>query len=383
MDALTPAVVGLLALAGGFVAWRSLRARQARPPDAPLTPEATARFEAVLKSDPSASTSVHQLDTTIIEGPEVSASELQFRLFAWALGREQSTEMQTPAHEQVAAATRETLNDVANDSRNLPRRPQLLPQLMKAVNDDASSMRAIARLIGKDPTLTGNLLRIANSPAYRMQPSPVESIERAVAVLGTHGIRSTIAAAVMQPVLTSGGAFGALPELIWEHSLRSASAAESHAMLIGNDDPFAAQLLGLLYGLGAIATFRVARDEFAEFPQVPPSSNLMTRLIEEHAAATARRIAAQWELSDRIVDGLAEQQPVAEGSKRSALGQALYFGRVASTLALLVDAARITPEEARDLLPGGRVHAQQVDRIWERMMRASRAVRDASMLVKT
>jgi hypothetical protein len=222
----------------------------------PLSPEATARFETLLKSDPSTSATVAQLDTTIIEGPEVSASELQFRLFARALGREQSTEMQTPAHELVAEATRETLNDVAKDSRNLPRRPQLLPQLMQAVNDDASSMRAIARLIARDPTLTGNLLRIANSPAYRMQPAPVESIERAVAVLGTHGIRSTIAAAVMQPVLTSGGAFGPLPELIWEHSLRAASAAEAHAMLIGNDDPFAAQLLGLLYGLGAIATFR-------------------------------------------------------------------------------------------------------------------------------
>ena len=111
-------------------------------------------------------------------------------------------------------------------------------------------MRGIARLISQDPALTGNLLRIANSPAYRMQPAPIESIERAVAVLGTHGIRSTIAAAVMQPVLSSGGAFRNLPEVIWDHSPARRQAAEAHAMLVGNDDPFAAQLLGLLDGLG-------------------------------------------------------------------------------------------------------------------------------------
>ncbi len=154
-------------------------------------------------------------------------------------------------------------------------------------------------------------------------------------------------------------------------------------MLIGNDDPFAAQLLGLLNGLGAIAIFRIVRDEFADHPQAAPSATLMTRLIDEHAAPVAARIASQWELSERIVEALGEQQPIGDGRKRSALGQALYFGRVTATLAMLVDAARTTPEEGREQLPDGRRYAPQVDKIWERMMRAARAVRDASMLIKT
>ena len=381
MDATPFVVVAMLAIGGGFAVWRFLRPRRDRRSDAPLTAEATARFEAVLKSDPSA-TMVERLDLGD-EVPEVSAHELQFRLFAWALNREQATEINTPAHEAIAAATAATLNDVSKDARYLPRRPQLLPQLMQVVNDDAASMRAIARLIARDPALTGNLLRIANSPAYRMQPAPIESIERAVAVLGTHGIRSTIAAALMQPVLSTTGTFTPLPEVIWDHSLRTAAAAEAHAMLVGNDDPFAAQLLGLLYGLGAIAIFRVVRDEFADHPDAAPSATLMTRLIDQHAAPVAARIASQWELSERIVAALGEQQPIALGESRSPLGQALYFGRVAATLAMLVDAARTTPEEGREQLPGGRRYAPQVDKIWERLMRAARAVRDVSMLIRT
>jgi HD-like signal output (HDOD) protein len=40
----------------------------------------------------------------------------------------------------------------------------LLPKLIQAVNDNQSSGRDIAALIGQDPALAGNLLRIANSP---------------------------------------------------------------------------------------------------------------------------------------------------------------------------------------------------------------------------
>jgi HD-like signal output (HDOD) protein len=381
MQGLLVAGLALLAVGGGYALWRASRGRPDVEADAKATREATARLEALLRSDPSAT---HALPD-IGDDPAIDPADLLNRLFACALGSENQPDPRTATHAVIEKAVVATLSDLANQPKHLPRRPQLLPQLLQAVNDDGASLRGIARLIARDPALTGNLLRIANSAAYRVQPSPIESIERAVAVLGTHGIRSTIAAAVMQPVLSTGGAFAPLPEVIWEHSMRAASAAESHAMLVGNDDPFAAQLLGLLNGLGAIAIFRIARDEFAEHPETVPSATLITRLIDQYAAPTAARIAASWELSERVVAALREQQTrIGEAAApRSPLGQALYFGQVTATLTLLVDAARITPDEARELLPGGRSHALQVDRIWERLMRASRAVRDASMLIKT
>src|SRR5689334_1994774 len=47
-------------------------------------------------------------------------------------------------------------------ARYLPRRPSLLPKLLSAMNSDANSMRDLAAIIGGDPTLLGNLLRVAN-----------------------------------------------------------------------------------------------------------------------------------------------------------------------------------------------------------------------------
>lgn len=309
--------------------------------------------------------------------PGTPVDELMRQLCASALGlSEAGTEMDAMGvgSREVEAAAREQIRSLNADSRHLPRRPQLLPQLLQAVNDDESSMREIARIISRDPALTGNLLRIANSAAYRIQPEPVDSIERAIAVLGTHGIRSTIAAAVMQPVLSSGGAFGRLPEVIWEHSVRAASAAEAHAVLIGNDDPFAAQLSGLLYGLGAITVFRIARDEFADQPLARPSVTVVARLIEEYAASVAASIASSWELSDRVVAALAGQEVVSQGRDGGPLAAALLFGRCAGALALLLESGRIDADQGRHQLGATTRDVAQVDRIWDRMVKAAAVV---------
>lgn len=291
------------------------------------------------------------------------------QLFRHALGRSGPEALDAQLHASIEQATVAALRDIAQNPRYLPRRPQLLPQLLQAVNDDESSLRDIARIISQDPALTGNLLRIANSPAYRVQPEPVESIERAVALLGTMGIRSTIAAAVLQPVLSSGGAFGQFPETIWNHTLLAAIASEAHAVLVGDDDPFAAQLAGLMYGLGSVAVFRVARDEFAEHPEAEPSATLVARLLEEHAGPTASRIASAWDLSDRVVTALVQQRDAVYGSSVSPLGRALRFGRVAAALAMLVEAGRMTAPEALAQLPGRRRYPAQVERIWDRLTR--------------
>src|SRR5690606_36269920 len=147
--------------------------------------------------------------------------------------------------------------------RYAPRRPRLLPELLRAVNDDETTRRELAAIIGRDPALVGSLLKLANSAFYRVSEQPVESVERAVAVLGTEGIRTLVAAAVMQPVLRkSGGKAADFVETIWEQTYRSAAAAEAYAAFVETDDRFAGQLLGLVAGLGKIVVYRIALDRF-------------------------------------------------------------------------------------------------------------------------
>ena len=284
---------------------------------------------------------------SVVAAPDLRV--LMHRLHAMAFGGVAVEGAIPPAHAPLVAQAEALLARIEAQPKYSPRRPQLLPQLMRAANDPEASLDAIARIIAKDPTLSANLLRIANSAFYRVSTNPVESIERAVTVLGLDGLRPVIAAALVQPVMRTGeGAFGRLPALIWDHTLLSAAAAADHARRIEHDDAFAAQLLGLLQGLGAIIVVQVVRDLYVQHRELTPDARVVSHLLDACSGPTARRIAESWGLSDRMVEALDARQP--DVLPAGPLGRALRVGRIAGALALSCRLGRLDDAEGRALL---------------------------------
>ena len=278
-----------------------------------------------------------------------------------------------PVHRQVAAAVDLLLTGPVLKPEYAPRRPLLLPKLVQAVNDENVSRRELAVLIAQDPALAGNLLRLANSAMYRVSAEPVESIDRAVALLGTSGIRSLMAAALLQPVFrTAAGELKRFPEVTWEHTQYAASAAEAYAAIIADEDPFAAQLLALLLGLGTILTFRACMDEYAARSATADAATLAL-LIEQHAATVASRIAHDWELSSRMLTALEEQSPYSRAASRSGLGQALGFGRYCGKVAVLRRAGRLDDDAALAAIRAGGYAGASCERIWARLAKQAGA----------
>jgi len=269
-------------------------------------------------------------------------------------------------HVGVMAATVTVLERIEHESRYTPRRPQLLPQLMQVANDGASSHQAIADIIAQDPALAGNLLRIANSAMYRVQDRPLESIERAVARIGTDGIRMMIAAALMQPVMnTDDGVFGRFPALAWEHTLLSSKAAAEYARRVARSDPFAAQLLGLLHGLASIIVLRVLRDEYARQPLLQPDPSVALGLLDTWTLQTAQRISQGWGLVDTLGEPLrALGDSRADGMCSDPLARSLRFGRAAGALAMLRRHHAIGESEALAALEVLEPDSEAAGHIW-------------------
>ena len=253
--------------------------------------------------------------------------------------------------------------------RYMPRRPQLLPQLMRALNDPDAQLASIARIIAQDPTLSANLLRVANSAFYRVSARPVESIDRAITMLGFEGLRPVIAAALVQPVMGTGdGAFGRLPSVIWDHTLLSAAAAADYARRVEHDDAFAAQLLGLLHGLGAIIVVQVLRDVYARHADLTPDARVVAHLLDAWSGPTARRVAHGWGLSERMAEALIAQQ--GDALPVSPLGRALRVGRTAGALALLCRAEAFDDDEGVAMLAAldvGDVVGWEPAALWPRL----------------
>jgi hypothetical protein len=294
-------------------------------------------------------------------------AEILAKLFDLALGKGRPASTVTAGHIDVATATAAALLDTSTQERYVPRRPNMLPRILSAASDDSFSSRELAALIARDPSLVGNLLKIANSSYYRVSSEPVESVDRAVVMLGTHGIRSLVTAALMQPIFRIGGAdFPRFPEIAWEHTFRSANAAVPYNFLVEKSDPFAAELLSLVMGLAEIVVFRVTMDEYAKNPRLRPDASVVSSLLDTHSARVARLIGASWELSETTLAGL-DGQAVATTTYPTPLGRSLYFGRVVGALAVLRFNRIIDDAIGKASIPVTDIPDTQIDRMWTRL----------------
>jgi HD-like signal output (HDOD) protein len=294
--------------------------------------------------------------------PEVGA-----RLHELAFGAPLRPPADEAAHREVAAAVDLLLSGPVLKAEYAPRRPLHLPKLMQAVNDESVSRRELAVLIAQDPALAGNLLRLANGAFYRVNSQPVESVDRAVTLLGTSGIRSLMAAALLQPVFrTAAGEFKRFPDITWEHTQYAANAAEAYAAILADEDPFAAQLLVLLHGLGTILVFRTAMDEYARHG-VSADAATVAALIERHAAHVASRVAHDWELSSRILTALEDQSDYMQSGNATGLGLSLRFGRYCGAVAVLRRAELLDDEGGKAALAAGGFGGPDCERIWARL----------------
>jgi HD-like signal output (HDOD) protein len=231
---------------------------------------------------------------------------------------------------------------------------------MTAINNDSNAMRELARIIGEDGTLLGGLLKLSNSAIYGVRRhKPIESLEKAVALVGKDGLRSLVATALLHPVMTGmRGPFSSFAEATWEHSQYAASCAELHAVHIEGADAFSARLLVLLRGLASNAVFRIAREHCLPENDISPAA--MAKLLDEWVPPMALRIAENWQLPRDLCNVLSA--PAEPGLARS-----LHFGQVAGALLVLVNRGQMRALSARAIVLTDDQRRAQVGRLWSRL----------------
>jgi hypothetical protein len=81
----------------------------------------------------------------------------------------------------------------------------------------------------------------------------------------------------------------------------------------------------------------------------------------------AKRIAASWGLSDRILAALDDQTTAVAADRHTALGRSLEFGRVSSALAVLYMNKALDDVTAQVSLPVANMPAMELQRLWKRL----------------
>ena len=103
--------------------------------------------------------------------------------------------METPAGQntQIASITPEML---VEGTVGLVSLPEISIKINEMVDDPKCSAARIGKVIGKDAALTARLLKIVNSAFYRF-PSRVETVSRAITIIGYRELRDLVLAATV------------------------------------------------------------------------------------------------------------------------------------------------------------------------------------------
>jgi putative nucleotidyltransferase with HDIG domain len=147
-----------------------------------------------------------------------------------------------------------TAHTLVDDVSALVSLPEVVQRLNETINDANASAADIARIISQDPALATRLLKIANSPLYGSSRQ-IDSILRAVTLLGTKQIRDLAYSAIASKMFAGMPSEIISVEDFWHHSLYCGLLARTLAQLTGVTSPDTLLTAGLLHDLGQLILF--------------------------------------------------------------------------------------------------------------------------------
>jgi HD-like signal output (HDOD) protein len=145
-------------------------------------------------------------------------------------------------------------HDLVKSAGSISSLPTIFIRINDAVNNPRSSLADIGRVISEDPGLTARLLRIVNSAFYSF-PSKIDTISRAVTIVGTQQLRDLALATSVMKV------FKGIPEdlinmeAFWCHSIGcgiTARVLASHRREANLERHF---VTGMLHDIGRLLLF--------------------------------------------------------------------------------------------------------------------------------
>ena len=135
----------------------------------------------------------------------------------------------------------------AIQGHKIPELPEEIIELDKEISSKFANMGNVASIIEKNTTLSGELMRLINSPAVKLK-EPVGSIREAVTVMGLTNISNLLVAAAIKNIFGSKG----LSKDIMDHSVDVAFCMSDLSESVDGITRDEAYMLGLFHNVGAM-----------------------------------------------------------------------------------------------------------------------------------
>ena len=201
-----------------------------------------------------------------------------------------------------------TAEGLVRNASTLYSLPTIYAALDQKINDPLSNLNDIATILLDDSALSARLLRLVNSAMYSF-PSKVDTISRAITIIGTKQLRDLALATSVIAMFDGLEESGVDMNSFWEHSIAVGIAARTLATYQNEPNVERFYLMGLLHDIGRVIMF-------IQIPQVMSESidhcEKTHTLLYEHENETlgfehgevGMRLLSSWQLPVPIVEAV-------------------------------------------------------------------------------
>ncbi len=204
--------------------------------------------------------------------------------------------------------TQKKIFEKITQSKNLPQLPQVMLKLIKACNNEKTSIEELTGIISTDPSLTSRLLQIIGSP-YINLPKEVNSVKTAVVYLGIDAIRNIA-------ISTSAMHFFKLAKVIpefdiasfWYHSYKCGVIARKVSIENNCSNPDEFFLAGLMHDIGRLMLMQNFPDDYKAILQTSSNEKQMSaaemKMFDTDTSQVSAWLFNQWNLNPLISDSV-------------------------------------------------------------------------------
>ena len=208
--------------------------------------------------------------------------------------------------------------------------PQIVLKLLRMVRDDLYNMDDMGVEIKQDQIISAKIIRLCNS-AYFKQNNEVDSIERALVVLGEKRLLQMVISASMEGFFNSeSGGYSLCKGGLFRHAVGTALICEKLASYNKNISSDIAYTAGLLHDIGKIALDQFMDKAYPMFYRRTQERNETLVNVEKEAFGLSHtevggKLGEMWQLPERLIDVIKYHHRPEEAEYDSDLNHLVYL----------------------------------------------------------
>ena len=195
----------------------------------------------------------------------------------------------------------------------LPGFPHIVQRVQRVLSDEKADASKIVRVIGSEPVLATQLVRMANSAALNPGGSPVTDLRAAVTRVGVDAVRTATIAFAMRQLKEAPALRGLEMQLgvLWRRSVQVASLCFVVARRLTSVSADTALLAGLLQGIGRLYILTRASRHRSLFCDAAAYQ----AIEHDWHLSIAAALLENWGIADEIVQAVHESENLERESR--------------------------------------------------------------------